>query len=311
MRTYAAPIALALLLLGTQPAGARGYGFSFSYGHHGGHYGGHHGGHHGGHFGYSYRGYGPGYGYSPYYYRGYNYSPYYRGYAYAPPYYRGYSSGGSYEEPIAVAPDAPSGTSGQSGDGRVYRSEPQRSAESGQGGAATGSMNVMDGAGWSLLAEGSYPGALASFAAQAQSAPTRGVPKVGYALSAAAAGDPGRGVWAMRRAFLSDPDSIEYVVMDERLRLQVEQLVQRYQERLDGTGPGAGSEFMMASLHYLLGDTEAARGSIEQALHSGDRSESTRNLQRLIDRRLGQGGASPAPDSRPEPGAGAPEPSSY
>ncbi|MBI2509683.1 MAG: hypothetical protein HYV99_06905, partial [Betaproteobacteria bacterium] len=144
---------------------------------------------------------------------------------------------------------------------------------------------------------------LANFAVEAESNPTRGVPKVGYALAAAAGGDLGRGVWAMRRALRINPRSVEYIVIDDRLRPQVEQLASRYQQDLESAGPDPGSAFMLASLRYLLSDTEAARNSIEQALQGGDRSDSARNLKQLIDQRAGQGGSDVALDTQPAPGA--------
>jgi len=138
------------------------------------------------------------------------------------------------------------------------------------------------GPAWNLLAAGRYDDALSRFAIKAQSNPRRSAPKTGYALAAAGVGDTARGVWAMRRAFRIDPDGVEYVRVDEKLRPRVETLLRRYEADLRGPNHHADSAFMVASLHYLLGDYEAARTTLQQAVDYGDRNTSAANLERLL-----------------------------
>ena len=141
----------------------------------------------------------------------------------------------------------------------------------------------MDGGGWARLAEGRYSQALSIFAAEASNRPNAGRPKVGYALSTAAGGDLRRGVWAMRRALGFDPESIHYMTLDEPLRSRVVQLITRYHDNAGPAVRNAEAAFMLASLHYLLGDTDSARTTIDRAVADGDSSSSTGNLKRLID----------------------------
>ena len=139
------------------------------------------------------------------------------------------------------------------------------------------------GSGWPRITEGKYTDALAIFTREANLHPTRGVPKVGYALSAALSGDSKSGVWAMQRAFIIDPSSIEYIRLDERLRARIEELIEHYQGRVVGSDRIEGAEFMVASLHYLLGDSTAARTAIDVTLGDGGRAASTRNLRGLLE----------------------------
>ena len=128
-----------------------------------------------------------------------------------------------------------------------------------------------------------YDDALREFANEAPRHPSHGLPKIGYALSTAASGDLRRGVWAMRRALGVDPESIHYMTIDEPLRSRVAQLITRYRDNDGAAVRNANAAFMLASLHYLLGETDSARIAIDLAVADGDRSTSTGNLKRLID----------------------------
>lgn len=238
------------------------------------------------------------------YSRGYGYGHAGHGFRYGG-YRRSDYSSKTYDSSAYIERGAEPGTSEQRNNRGGYGKGDAPPAGGGNSAPASsgGSENPMRSPGWSVLAAGNYSGALADFAVEAESNPTRGVPKVGYALSAAAGGDLGRGVSAMRRAFLIDPHSVEYVVIDDRLRPQVEQLVSRYEQHPESAGPD--SAFMVASLRYLLGDMETARISIAQAAQTGDRSDSARNLKQLIDQRAGQGGSGVTLDTQSAPGAGA------
>ena len=137
--------------------------------------------------------------------------------------------------------------------------------------------------GWDLLAGDRAGDALHHFSAAAQANPASGLPKVGLAMAAADLGHLGRGVRAMRRAMRVDPDAIHYVDGQNGLRYKVEHLIQRYQGSDLYSAGDADAYFMLAALHYILDDLQASKKYAEQA---GDGATSTRNLYRLIDRRV-------------------------
>ena len=139
--------------------------------------------------------------------------------------------------------------------------------------------------GWSLLASGRHPEALRAFASEAASHPKQGIPKLGYALSAAASGNLSQGVWAMRRALRIDPDSLHYVTIDDQLRPLIQRLTQDYQRSLQHNAHDRDAALMLASLHYLLRDAGQANVIVERAIAEGDQTGSVVYLKRLIDRR--------------------------
>ena len=139
------------------------------------------------------------------------------------------------------------------------------------------------GSGWPRITARKYTDALTIFAREAKLHPTRGVPKVSYSLSAALTGDLESGVWAMQRAFLIDPDSIQYIRLDERLRARIEQLIKHYESEFVSSQRLEGTAFMVASLHYLLGDASAARTAINVTIRDEGRSASSRNLRELLE----------------------------
>ncbi len=251
------PVALAAgLIVAAVPAKA-GYYTGYSYGQHGYGYGRSYGYGYGRGYGYSYRPYYRSYGYGRhgYGYLGYTYRPYYR------PHYA-YRSYGYPHHPDSAASTPPvAANTAPAGDGSaVYRGA------------------------WASLAEGHYARALAAFVDEASSHPNQGRPKVGYALSAAAGGDLVRGVWAMRRALRIDPDAMHYVTVDGALRHRVEQLIARYVESADYALDDAEATFMLASLYYLLRESDSARNAVKVALAGDASSPSTVNLGRIIER---------------------------
>ena len=83
----------------------------------------------------------------------------------------------------------------------------------------------------------------------------------------------------MRGALRSDPDSLHNLTLDEDLQGIVKNLIHRYEDDRDDTSLAtAATDFMIASLYYLLGDAESA-GLV---LPAQDTDSSTRNLDRLI-----------------------------
>ncbi len=91
----------------------------------------------------------------------------------------------------------------------------------------------------------------------------------------------------MRRALEIDPNSIHYVTIDVLLRPRIELLIARYQTNPDRTSGNADTAFMLASLHYLLGNAKSARSQADLAVAASDRRSSTVNLERLIDKEIG------------------------
>ncbi|MFQ6017154.1 MAG: hypothetical protein ACE5KF_03070 [Kiloniellaceae bacterium] len=311
-----APVVLVIGLVLTATEAYGYYGGHYRYGYypyrHGGYYGGHHrysyghrrygyypyrhGGYYGGRHRYSY-------GHRRYGYYPYRHGGYHGGLAYGllsipgavvgslfgyhhSPYYGPSHRGGVYRGDPTAPPATGPGATGVPPNGGAYggnSTTPPTTGPDDTGASLNRGPDAIDGGGWALLADGRYSQALSIFGAEASSRPNAGRPKVGYALSAAAGGDLRRGVWAMRRALRIDPKSIHYMTIDESLRLRVEQLIARYRDNPGRTVHNAEAAFMLASLHYLLGDTNSARTAIDLVVAGGDRNSSTSNLKRLID----------------------------
>jgi len=267
------------IMLTPAPLQAGGY-LHFGYGHHD-----EHGGY--GHYGYGYPFYFGlhsyyGHHYYGHHYYGHHYYGHHYGYAY--PYYGHYYGGYSfpydrysYREPYDSNDDHYSGDSSSD-----YRSHDY---DRGHG------RNTY-GHGWTLLGNNRASAALTDFGRQAQAAPNKGGPKVGYALASADLGRLDRGVWAMRRALRIDPESLHYVALDRHMDAKVDQIIHQYQNRYDqhkqsSSLRDADTAFMLASLHYLKRDMQAARKHINQAMLANHVSASTKNLRILIDQERG------------------------
>ncbi len=111
------------------------------------------------------------------------------------------------------------------------------------------------------------------------------MPKAGFALSIAMQGDLDRAVWAMRRAFRIDPNSLHHVDIEQSLRRSIDSLIEEYHLRLFNVEGNRYSDaaFMIAALYYLLHNKDNARVAIEQAVDlAGDRSQSAQNLYHLV-----------------------------
>jgi len=217
------------------------------------------GGHRGsyGHYGYSRH-----YGYSKY--GGHNYYPnkYYQRnhYRYSP--YRNYQN-----YPRSYSTVVPTNTKVYS-DSNVYQQSNTK-------------YSAINSSGWKTLEQGQYSAALNIFAVESQSHPNSGVPKAGYALATAASGNLDRGVWAMRRAFRIDPDSLHYLHLDEKTHILIDILISQYSPQKNDNDVNKG--FMVSALYYLKHDYTAAKKSISYAQQYDDKSSSYTNLQRLID----------------------------
>jgi tetratricopeptide (TPR) repeat protein len=141
--------------------------------------------------------------------------------------------------------------------------------------------NYSDNA-WETLAQGQAQIALRQFSKEAQAYPKAAVPKIGYALSAAIAGDLKQGVIAMRRAFKIDPESLHYFHIGQGLIPPVSQLISKYQHKLSHRGRRKNEAFMVAALSYLIQDYTTAYQALERAERDGDRSRSFKNLRNIL-----------------------------
>ncbi len=279
-RRLVSRIAAVGLALGLVCTGTIAYAGGYYGGHHGAYYGGHHGH---GHYGHRY------YGHRYYGHRSYGHGYYGRGhYAYRHGYVPGVLSiPGAVIDSLFGHYDRPH----RSGRDR-YRPSQYDGADPGDTAppaAAPDDTGASLGHGWGQLADGRYSQALSTFSREALSDPRNGGSTVGFALSAAAMGDLARGVWAMRRAVRLDPDAMHYVTIDAALRPRLEELVTHYRGNAYPAVDSAEAAFMLASLHYLLGDIDSAKSAIVLAVAEGDRDSSTANLRHLVDQELGDG----------------------
>ncbi len=227
----------------------------------------------GGHYGYSghhYGGYGRRHGYyggHRYGYRGYRG---YRGYNYRPRHNYGYRS---YYSPYKSYQYYPKSNYNSSDASNNYQTDNKY----------TGT----DSTAWNMLSQGQAGSALNIFASEAESNPKAGIPKVGYALATAASGDLSRAVWAMRRAFRIDPDSLHYLLLDEANQGVIDTLIDKYHYSENQEDEFYDEAFMVSALNYLKHDYIASRGAVDHAINNGDRSTSAHNLQKLINQQLG------------------------
>lgn len=166
--------------------------------------------------------------------------------------------------------------------GRVYR---YNSASVRYPAIGNGDSYSTNDLGWRLLEQNSAREALDVFAIQVGQHPKDGIPKVGYALSAAMQRDLNKAAWAMRSAFSIDPDSLQYLRIDASLRTGIDMLLDEYHNQLNYAQGNRHFDvvFMIAALNYLIQEIDAARAAIEESVSKlGDSSPSAVNLQRLV-----------------------------
>ena len=141
----------------------------------------------------------------------------------------------------------------------------------------------IDSPGWTYLAWGNFQAAINVFAKDIQSFPDAGIPKVGFALASAAAGNMTEGVLAMREAFIVDPDSIHYFYFNEKVLLIIDDLIEKYEYEFRQSNKHPDEAFMVSALHYLKYDYGNAHEAINRAITAGDQSPSLGKLHRLVD----------------------------
>ena len=135
---------------------------------------------------------------------------------------------------------------------------------------------------WALLSKGEAEAARSAFASLAAASPSHRQPKAGYALAAAILGDHEKAMWAMRRAFRIDADSLHYLPVDKRLRERMQVLLQQYGYQESQPEGKVDALFMRAALHYLLQEHAAAAADIDAAIAAGDTHRSARALKALL-----------------------------
>ena len=143
-----------------------------------------------------------------------------------------------------------------------------------------------ESSGWVQLANGQVLAALDSFTREINSYPKAGIPKIGYALAIAADGDLTRAVLAMREALRHDPDSLQYIYLNEKLYGLVDNLIEQYEHLLLSLNRRPDEAFMVSVLYFLEMDYISAHNAIGRAISDGDRSLSTNNLHRIINAKL-------------------------
>lgn len=281
-----------------------GWGFGIGYNSYGSSWWGYSSGWCSPYYGYGYSYYGSRWGgwydpcYRPYSYWSYDPCPpyYYNNWYYGVPAYRSYayycdpcapvtsyvSYGYVYSPPVVyttpvyetvyvqsdpVYVEAPAGGGGWSG-GPVVAAPPQNS--------------IADA--WVMLSTGWPDESLAAFESLVDALPNDGQPLIGVAISAALMDKDIKAAAAMRQAMRIDPKSIQFVPVDQKLAAQLESLLERYDARAKARYGDTDALFMAASLHYLLGNDQAADYALHAATQFNDNDASTMNLRALLDR---------------------------
>ena len=150
----------------------------------------------------------------------------------------------------------------------------------------SGLANNRESSGWVQLSNGQIRAAMDSFSREMEYYPNAGIPKVGYALAVAVAGDLTRAVLAMREALRNDPDSLQYIYLDEKLFDLVDDLIYKYEYYLQYNNRRPDEAFMVSVLYYLEQDYISAHDAIGRAISDGDRSLSVNNLHGIVNTKL-------------------------
>ncbi len=133
--------------------------------------------------------------------------------------------------------------------------------------------------GWVYLKHGEYNKAQEAFGLEVEANPQSGLPKLGYALSTALAGNLERGVWAMHQAFRYNPEALIYFPFNNQIVSKIEVLIDLYSKYK----PKGDSHFLLATLHYLLNDKEQAKKHLNKSDEASGPNESRSNLRKLLE----------------------------
>ena len=210
--------------------------------------------------------------------------PYYPGY-YDGPYYPTY---GYYSGPPVVYYSGPPRAPYSNYDDPDPEDWPKEHADDRQdhGGFITGHA-------WAALADGRFTEAADIFTDKIDDHPSLGLPRIGYAITAARLGDLPTGVRAMREALHYDPRALNYVPRNELLDAKIANVLDRYRSSFERSENQAGPAFMIACLEYMRGHKVKAISALDTALKNGDDSVAAQNLKDLLDAR-------PAPKPAPK-----------
>lgn len=126
------------------------------------------------------------------------------------------------------------------------------------------SIPMAKGAGWTYLAQGQSRLAIDEFIKEITANTNAGIPKLGFALATAELGDTEQAVWALRRAFEFDPDSVSDVVLDGELRPMLQRMTSRYEQEVENSGTNENNTLLLATLYQLRGDVEGAEFMVKQ-----------------------------------------------
>jgi len=149
---------------------------------------------------------------------------------------------------------------------------------------------------WSALANGAFDDAADRFTDAIDEHPSLGVPRIGYAITAARLGDLPTGVRAMREALHYDPKSLNHVPRNEVIDAKITNVLDRYRSSFEHSESQADPAFMIACLEYIRGHKAKAAASLDTALKNGDDSLAAQNLRDLLDARSPRPKAAPAVD---------------
>lgn len=137
-----------------------------------------------------------------------------------------------------------------------------------------------DNEGWDWLAKGNADYALDIFAIQSQQNLNSGIPKVGFAIAAAANNEMDRATRAMRKAIRIDADALDKININN-IKPTIETLTENYM--LISNKNNTNNAFMVAVLSYLNQDYSTANNLIAE----NDKSQSANNLRKLIVKKSG------------------------
>ncbi|MDT8309842.1 MAG: hypothetical protein RQ732_00205 [Methylophaga sp.] len=109
---------------------------------------------------------------------------------------------------------------------------------------------------WSALGNYQTELALDGFAYQSQQNPQSALPKVGYALATAVAGEYDKAAWAMDLALAANVTDLHYFQVDANMQLILDEMLMNY----------ANEPTMRAAILYLQQDYQRADDAINQSL---------------------------------------------
>jgi hypothetical protein len=137
---------------------------------------------------------------------------------------------------------------------------------------------------WRMLGSGRLSSSQYAFSSLALMRPDEGMPRAGYAISMALQGDFVQAVWGMRRAFRADRHWRLVVPENAAVEHRLHGLATRLGHDAPEGMTRTDAFFMLAAVHYLRRDFEAAEQAVMSAIERGDRDLSVLVLRSLIHR---------------------------